>query len=165
MIYSTERIIRRCAWPAAPSVLLFHSIAPRARICKRLRSPGIDSKESIPDSKESISDFKESTRDFKESIPPAYEAWRAGTSHRVVIPASQAGNRFLSSLKGLQIRALNNRRCWPFAAPENSFCILYRSIFCFSSDKRKFIIKIYIIVIMSRQTNTIEDNFSSLVAI
>jgi hypothetical protein len=32
---------------------------PRARICKRLRSPGIDS---------------------KESIPPAYVAWRAGTT-------------------------------------------------------------------------------------
>jgi hypothetical protein len=58
-----------------------------ACICKRLRSPGIDS---------------------KESIPPAYLAWLAGKSNRVVIliPARQAGNRFLGSSKGLQIRTL-----------------------------------------------------------
>jgi hypothetical protein len=37
-------------------------------------------------------------------IPPAYVAWRAGTKNRVVVPARQAGNRFLGSLKGLQIR-------------------------------------------------------------
>ncbi len=49
----------------------------RARICKRLRSP----------------------------IPPAYVAWRANTTNMVVVPARQAGNRFLGSLKGLQIRA------------------------------------------------------------
>jgi hypothetical protein len=55
-----------------------------ARICKRLRRPGIDS---------------------EDSIPPAYVAWRDNTTNRVVIPASQAGNRFLGSLKGLQIRA------------------------------------------------------------
>jgi hypothetical protein len=53
-------------------------------ICKRLRSPGIDS---------------------EESILPAYITWRAGTSNRVVVQARQAGNRFLSSLKDLQIRA------------------------------------------------------------
>jgi hypothetical protein len=56
----------------------------RARICKRLWSPGIDS---------------------EESISLAYVAWRAGTkiglSYR---PASR--NRFRVSLKGLQIRAL-----------------------------------------------------------
>jgi hypothetical protein len=56
----------------------------RARICKRLRRPGIDS---------------------EDSIPPAYVAWRAGTTNMVVVPACQAGNRFLGSLKGLQIRA------------------------------------------------------------
>ena len=56
-----------------------------ARICKRLRSPVIDS---------------------KDTIPPAYVAWRTGTSNRVVVPARQAGNRFLDSLKDLQIRAL-----------------------------------------------------------
>jgi hypothetical protein len=58
----------------------------RARIFKRLRSPGIDS---------------------KESIPPAYLAWRANTSRRVLyVPAYQAGDRFLGSLKGLKIWAL-----------------------------------------------------------
>ncbi len=56
-----------------------------ARVWKRLRSPAIDS---------------------KESIPAAYVAGRAGTSNGVVAPARQAGNRFLGSLKGLQIRAL-----------------------------------------------------------
>jgi hypothetical protein len=56
-----------------------------ARICKRLRSSEIDS---------------------KKSIPPAFVAWLAGTSNGVVVPARQAGNRFLGSLKGLQIRAL-----------------------------------------------------------
>jgi hypothetical protein len=56
----------------------------RARICKRLWSPGIDS---------------------EETIPPAYVAWRAGTTNRVVVPARQDENRFLGSLKGLQIRA------------------------------------------------------------
>ncbi len=44
------------------------------------------------------------------SIPLAYVvslvcSLRAGTSNRVVVPARQAGNRFLGSL-GLQIRAL-----------------------------------------------------------
>ncbi len=48
----------------------------RARICKRFRSLGIDSKEL---------------------------SWRAGTSNRVVVAA---GNRFLGSLKCLQIRVL-----------------------------------------------------------
>ncbi len=33
--------------------------------------------------------------DSKESIPPA---WRACTSNRLVVPARQAGNRFLSGL-------------------------------------------------------------------
>ncbi len=51
-----------------------------ARICKRLWSPGTDS---------------------EESISPAYVAWRASTTNRVIV--RQAGNRFLGSLKGLQI--------------------------------------------------------------
>ncbi len=55
----------------------------RARICTFLRRSGIDS---------------------EDSIPPAYAAWRAGTSNRVVARARQDGNRFLGSLKGLQIR-------------------------------------------------------------
>jgi hypothetical protein len=29
--------------------------------------------------------------DSKESIPPVFEAWWAGTSNRVVVPARQAG--------------------------------------------------------------------------
>ncbi len=52
----------------------------RARICKRLKRPEIDS---------------------EDSIPPAYVAWRAGATNRVVVPARQAGNRFLVSLKGI----------------------------------------------------------------
>ena len=56
----------------------------RARICKRLRSQGKDS---------------------EESIPPAYVACQGGTTNRIVVTARQAGNRFLGSLKGLQIRA------------------------------------------------------------
>ncbi len=41
----------------------------------------------------------------QESIPPAYVVWQAETTKRVLEPARQAGNRFLGSLKGLQIRA------------------------------------------------------------
>jgi hypothetical protein len=37
----------------------------------------------------------------QESILPAYVAWRASTTNRVVVPTRQAGNRFLGSLKGL----------------------------------------------------------------
>ncbi len=44
--------------------------------------------------------------DSEKSIPPSYVAWRSGTTSRVVVRARQAGNRFLGSLKGLQIRAL-----------------------------------------------------------
>ncbi len=42
---------------------------------------------------------------IREPIPPAYVAWRAGTTNRVIVPARQSGNRFLDSLKGLQIQA------------------------------------------------------------
>jgi hypothetical protein len=41
----------------------------------------------------------------EESIPPHYVARGAATTNRVVVPARQAGNRFLGSLKGLQIQA------------------------------------------------------------
>ncbi len=41
--------------------------------------------------------------------PIAYVAWRASTSSRVVVPARQAGNRFLGPLKDLQIRAQESR--------------------------------------------------------
>jgi hypothetical protein len=56
----------------------------RARICKRFKRPGIDS---------------------KGLNLPVYRAWRAGTSNRVVVPAREAGNRSLGFLKRLQIRA------------------------------------------------------------
>jgi hypothetical protein len=60
-----------------------------ARIRKRLMSSGIDS---------------------EESFPAAYVAWWASTTKRavVLVRARQAGNRFLCSLKGLQIRALGS---------------------------------------------------------
>ncbi len=64
----------------------------RDRICKRFRSLEIDSKESIS----------------KDSILPVYVAGSAGTSNMVFLPVRKAGNRFLASLKGLQIRALNS---------------------------------------------------------
>ncbi len=35
----------------------------------------------------------------------SHVAWQAGTKNMVVVPACQAENRFLSSLKGLLIRA------------------------------------------------------------
>jgi hypothetical protein len=41
----------------------------------------------------------------QKSIPPAYVAWPAGMTNRVVVPARQDGIRFMGSLKGLQIRA------------------------------------------------------------
>jgi hypothetical protein len=44
--------------------------------------------------------------DCEESIPPAYVAWRAGLPNRVVVPAHQAGNRFLGFSKDLQTLAL-----------------------------------------------------------
>jgi hypothetical protein len=60
--------------------------AIREGIFKLLRKPGIDS---------------------QESTPLAYVAWRAGMSNRVAGLTSPPGwgNRFLGSLKGLQIRA------------------------------------------------------------
>jgi hypothetical protein len=51
-------------------------VIPSYKICKRLRRPEIDS---------------------KESIPPAYVAWQVGTSNMAVVPARKAGNRFPGS--------------------------------------------------------------------
>ncbi len=56
-----------------------------AHICKRLWSPGIDS---------------------KLSNPLAYIAWSAGTTNKIVVLARHAENRFLACFKCLQIRAL-----------------------------------------------------------
>ncbi len=72
-------------WANLIPYAFFNKTFSWARICKRLCSPGINS---------------------EESIPPAYVAWRAGTKNWVVVPARQAGNRFLGSTNGLQIRAL-----------------------------------------------------------
>ncbi len=61
----------------------------RARISKRSRSPGIDS---------------------KESIPPAYVAWRASPSNRVVVPAWESIPELLKrltnsgSVRGVSVR-------------------------------------------------------------
>jgi hypothetical protein len=74
------------AWYSVYSVGCTES---RARICKRLWSPEIYS---------------------EESIPPAYVAWPARTTNRVVVPARQDGNRFMGSFKDLQIRALYAKR-------------------------------------------------------
>jgi hypothetical protein len=54
-----------------------------ARICKRFRNPGIDS---------------------KESIPPAYVTWRASTTNRVLV--HRMAESIPELLKHLQIRAL-----------------------------------------------------------
>jgi hypothetical protein len=45
--------------------------------------------------------------DSEESIPPAYVSRRAGTTYNDIgLPCrGPAGNRFLGSIKGLQIRA------------------------------------------------------------
>ncbi len=53
-------------------------VVSRARICKRLRSPGIDS---------------------EESIPPTYVTWRAGATNRVCAPVRQAKESIPGLLK------------------------------------------------------------------
>jgi hypothetical protein len=42
----------------------------------------------------------------QELIPPAYVAWRSGTTNDVVEPARRAGNRFMGPSKVLRIRDL-----------------------------------------------------------
>ncbi len=60
----------------------------RARVCKRLRSPLIDS---------------------KESIPPAYvKNWQAGTTNKIVVPGSRL-HRLVESIPGLG--SLNIYKC------------------------------------------------------
>jgi hypothetical protein len=80
----------------------------RTRACtfKRLWSPGIDS---------------------EDSMPLAYVAWRVGTTYMVVVPVRQAGNRFLGSFKGLQIRALafspfSDLASPPAPPPQRTYC-------------------------------------------
>jgi hypothetical protein len=61
-------------YPERLAFVFFSTSKDRARICKRLKSPGTDS---------------------KELIPLAYVSWWASTSNRVVLTARQAGNRLL----------------------------------------------------------------------
>ncbi len=63
--------------------LLSFKATARAGICKRLRSPGIDSEAAIP-------------------LTYVHVAWLAGM---IVVPTRQVGIWFLGSIKGLQIRA------------------------------------------------------------
>ncbi len=86
------------------------------RICKRLMRPGIDS---------------------EDSIPPAYVVWRAGTTNRVIVPTRQAENRFLGSIKGLQIRALVcccflQRRRNRYSPPPCFLHVMYCRLFALS---------------------------------
>ncbi len=69
----------------------------RARIFKRLRSPGIDS---------------------KESIPPAYLAWRANTSRRVSYRLTRLGiDSWVKNLSPAMGRGIDSRnRVWNWVA-------------------------------------------------
>jgi hypothetical protein len=76
----------------------------RARICKCLWIPGIDS---------------------EERISPAHVAWRVGTINRVVVLDRQAGNRFLDFLKGLiRARVEIGTRISPCRKPQKIFVII-----------------------------------------
>jgi hypothetical protein len=79
--------------------------AHQSRIFKHLKSPGIDSPANVARARTCKRLWRPGI-DSEESILSAYVAWRAGTTNRVVVLARQAGNRFLGSLKALQIRAL-----------------------------------------------------------
>jgi hypothetical protein len=74
----------------------------RTRICKRLRRPGIDS---------------------EDSLLPAYVAWRAGTTNSVVVPACQAGNRFLGSIKRFTNTSSEKEKTWAGNCREKDSCI------------------------------------------
>ncbi len=63
----------------------------RDRICKRLRSPGINS---------------------KEAIPPAYVAWRAGTTNRIIVRGPPR-YRLAELIPGLL------KRLWPHRLAES----------------------------------------------
>ncbi len=97
----SEETFGRCSRQRRHSKQFVHSTVRerycRARICKRLRSPGI--------------------------LRPAYVAWRVSTFNRVVVPARNAGNRFLGSFKGLQIRLSSST---DFLRPPFAFQIWFR---------------------------------------
>jgi hypothetical protein len=107
----------------------------RARICKRSWSPGINS---------------------DGPVPPAYVAWRAGTTNRVVVQARHAGNRFLGSLKGLQIRAL-------ILSLRNEMLNLFRNYTAdFGSDFCPEFYKLDIILISLALSSNVNEQVNSL---
>ncbi len=66
-------------------------LTARAGIFKLLRSPGIDSQRIDSASLCSLTEPKFiNVLGAQVSIPPAYVAWRAGTTNRVTVPARQA---------------------------------------------------------------------------
>ncbi len=80
-----------------------------------LRSPGIDSLPGGPVRQPYSSYWPGRLHRLAESISRnrilgsinvyKHGLWRGGKTNRVVVPTCQAGNRFLGSLEGLQIRA------------------------------------------------------------
>ncbi len=68
--FSSLCIIFRCLDQYLLMWLFSPHDTPQPKICKRFRSPGIDS---------------------NESLPPAYVVWRAGTTCRVIVPAYAGG--------------------------------------------------------------------------
>ena len=104
------------------------SKAARARICKRFRSPGIDSKESIPPAYVSL---RADTSNRVATVPPGWKSipgllkrftntGSGGLIRQKRFVLRQAGNWFLGSIKGLQIRALLNK--W---IPDCTVCSIY----------------------------------------
>ncbi len=69
VLYRKARAGKKCCVTGVPGIR-YLALLFRARICKRLWSPGIDS---------------------EESTPPGYVVWQAGTTNRVAVPARQAG--------------------------------------------------------------------------
>jgi hypothetical protein len=67
-------------------------MVPRGRICKRLRSLGID---------------------YKESISSVYVAWRAGKTNSVIVPARQAGTP-VGGIDSLDCRFLGSLNVYKF---------------------------------------------------
>ncbi len=95
-------------------------IVHRARISKRLRSPGIDSASSLAGRSDNIichtaKLLRSPGIDSKESISSAYEAWRAGTTTLFLLGPQppqivlKLQHRLHRLLKRLQIRSLGSR--------------------------------------------------------
>ncbi len=105
--------------PTTNCVIVFsiRILINRARKCKRLRSPGIDS---------------------EESIPPIYVAWRTGTTNRVVVPTRQGidsgllkrftntGAVFTCIIPAIIFALLRYGKC----GLENEVCGVVSSLYC-----------------------------------